>query len=366
VEQEIRMLAAALADDTTGALEIGALLAKYQARILLHAGDPLPDCDIAIFDTQSRHLPPGEARETVNELAQRLRRARVLWIYKKTDSTLRGPIGAEFDGLLDAFSDRSVVYAPAYPKLGRTLVDGILLVNGKPVAETEFGRDVLNPVTESSVPALIRASCRNFSRVTIHDAASEADMEQIAESIWPAEEIAAGPAGFAACWARLLPLPAHAPEPLPRVQQPLVVCGSLHPMSRAQAAAAQQLGVQVLMSADRASRRSGRASSSAANIDLCSVESLEHRVDRAQNVATELAQCAAKAVIEQRADCLILMGGDTARATFDALGCRELTSAGELAPGVPLSFTEAGLPVVTKAGGFGEPDLVHGILKRLT
>jgi uncharacterized protein YgbK (DUF1537 family) len=335
------MLAAALADDTTGALEIGALLARFQARVLLHAGDPLPECDVAILDTQSRHLAPGQARKTIFEIAQRLRRANVLWIYKKTDSTLRGPVGAEFDGLLEAFPDRAIVYAPAYPRLGRTVVDGILLVNGKPVAETEFGRDPLNPVSESSVPALIQASCEHAARVTIHDASSEADMEQIAESIWPAEEIAAGPAGMAAHWARLLPLPASAPAPLPRVRQPLVLCGSLHPVSRAQAKAAQQLGVRVLMSP-------------------------KQREDDPRQVAARLASCAAKAVSTQRADCLIVIGGDTARATFDALGCRGLTSAGELAPGVPLSFTEAGLPVVTKAGGFGEPDLLHGILNRLT
>lgn len=335
------MFAAALADDTTGALEVGALLAKFQARVLLNADAPLPDCDVAILDTQSRHLAPQQAQASLFRAASRVRDAQALWIYKKTDSTLRGPIGAEFDGLLEAFQERSIVYAPAYPRMGRTLVDGILLVNGNPVAGTDFGRDPLNPVKESSVPVLIHETCRNASRVTIHDASDEADMEQIAESIWPAEEIAAGPAGLAAYWSRLLPLPVGDPPALPKVDKPIVICGSMHPMSRSQARAAQQLGVRVILSP-------------------------EHPVGNARHVAMEMALCASMAVAEQGADCLILMGGDTARATFDVLGCRELTSAGEVAPGVPLSFTETGLPVVTKAGGFGEPDLVRVILKRLT
>lgn len=335
------MLAAALADDTTGALEIGALLAKFQARILLQSDSPPSGCDVAVIDTQTRHLPPAEAEASIFRHAKRLREAHTLWIYKKTDSTLRGPIGAEFDGLLKAFPERSLVYAPAYPRLGRTLIDGILRVNGTPVAETEFARDPLNPVTESSVTALILATCRHASRVTIHDAEDEFEMEQIAESIWPAEEIAAGPAGFAGHWSRLLPLPAMAPPRMPRITTPVVVCGSLHPVSRRQAEAARQLGVRVILS----------PAQPAAN---------------AQQIALEMALCAAKAVRDHHADALILMGGDTARAAFQALGCRELAPAGEVAPGVPLSFTESGLPVITKAGGFGDADLVHGILRRLT
>ncbi|MBL8230125.1 MAG: four-carbon acid sugar kinase family protein [Bryobacterales bacterium] len=335
------MLAAALADDTTGALEIGALLAKFQARILLQSDSPPAGCDVAVFDTQTRHLPPAEAEASLFRYAKRLREAHTLWIYKKTDSTLRGPIGAEFDGLLEAFPERSLVYAPAYPRLGRTLADGILRIHGTPVAETDFARDPLNPVTGSSVPALIAATCRRASRVTIHDAEDEFEMEQIAESVWPAEEIAAGPAGFAGHWSRLLPLPATPPQKFPRIMTPVVVCGSLHPMSRCQAEAAHQLGVRVILSPAQPA-------------------------GDAQQIAQEMAQCAAKAVRDHHADSLIVMGGDTARAAFQALGCRELTSAGEVAPGVPLSFTESGLSVITKAGGFGEPDLVHGILNRLT
>ncbi|MCS7024318.1 MAG: four-carbon acid sugar kinase family protein [Bryobacteraceae bacterium] len=334
------MLAAALADDTTGALELGAMLAKFRARVLLRATPWPAGADVVVLDTQSRHVAPEAAQAIVFEHARRLRQANVLWIFKKTDSTLRGPVGAEFDGLLEAFPERSLVYAPAYPRLGRTVVKGILRVNGIPVAESEFAHDPLNPVTESSVVALIRSSCRHSSRVTIHDAETEFEMERIAESLWPAEEIAAGPAGFAGQWARLLPLPTSTPPPLPRVAKPFVVCGSLHPNSRAQSELARQLGVGVL-------------------------ESPPQRVPNPQQAAKEIAACAAKAVHSGRADILILFGGDTAREVFDALGCCELSSGGEIAPGVPVSFTESGFPVITKAGGFGKPELIREILESL-
>jgi uncharacterized protein YgbK (DUF1537 family) len=54
---------------------------------------------------------------------------------------------------------------------------------------------------------------------------------------------------------------------------------------------------------------------------------------------------------------LVLTGGDIARAVLGALGGEALQLGPEVLPGIPLGWPvtgpQAGLPVVTKAGGFG-------------
>ena len=72
-------------------------------------------------------------------------------LYKKIDSTLRGPVAAELAALTSALPGSRVLFLPANPAVGRTVRDGSLLVHGVPVAATEFGRDPVSPVTKSSI-----------------------------------------------------------------------------------------------------------------------------------------------------------------------------------------------------------------------
>jgi len=52
---------------------------------------------------------------------------------------------------------------------------------------------------------------------------------------------------------------------------------------------------------------------------------------------------------------LVLTGGETARAVLSRLGIRALRVVGEVETGVPILVAEgSGLPVVTKAGDFGD------------
>ena len=61
-------------------------------------------------------------------------------------------------------------------------------------------------------------------------------------------------------------------------------------------------------------------------------------------------------------DCgaLVLSGGDTASAVCRAAGARRIDLRGEVLPGIPWGILRCGrfdgTPVVTKSGGFGDPD----------
>ena len=62
-----------------------------------------------------------------------------------------------------------------------------------------------------------------------------------------------------------------------------------------------------------------------------------------------------------------LTGGDTATAALRAWSTTGLRIVDEIEPGVPLSMSEAAhpMPVVTKAGAFGSPDVLVKARERL-
>src|SRR5919107_2220434 len=98
------MQAAVIADDLTGAADTGVQLVRAGYRTAVAFGDaPIPpaeDLDAVALDTDSRAMPAGFAAKRVLEAARAVRDARI--IYKKLDSTLRGPIAAEITAALES------------------------------------------------------------------------------------------------------------------------------------------------------------------------------------------------------------------------------------------------------------------------
>ena len=95
----------------------------------------------------------AEAAERVSAVAGRVRSGS--W-FKKIDSTLRGPIGAEIDALMRATGAATAIVCPAFPAQRRVVLDRVLLVGGVPVAETPIARDPQFPGGASSVIDLLR------------------------------------------------------------------------------------------------------------------------------------------------------------------------------------------------------------------
>lgn len=80
---------------------------------------------------------------------------KVPYIYKKTDSALRGNIGAELGALLRASGEQALPFLPAYPQIGRCTREGVHYIDGQPVAQSVFGIDPFEPVRHSRVADLI-------------------------------------------------------------------------------------------------------------------------------------------------------------------------------------------------------------------
>ncbi|MCE5309722.1 MAG: hypothetical protein LLG20_18980, partial [Acidobacteriales bacterium] len=323
---------------------------------------PSPPC--LVIDTETRHLPPEEA-------AARMRRFAlpgVAAVYKKTDSTLRGNIAAEFRALLDAWPGRRLVYVPAYPDMGRTVVDGELLVNGQPLAETAFARDPLNPATTGNIPALLAgcgvsvtvvrpaqlAAALQRAGILVCDGSRNEDLAAAAEALRAAkvDALAAGPGAFAGHWVRAI-LPQHAAAPArPRIGRCLVVNGSRHPASREQVRWAKEQGWQVVV-------WRGSETTLADLGPWTVLTTPDELLDSPSAVARELA----RAVSQASFDALVVFGGDTLHAICAELRIEVVTACEELLPGVPLA--RAGdLTLMSKAGGFGAADLA-GVIREL-
>jgi len=317
-----RLRILAIADDLTGALEVGA---KFGRSAVITDCSPLhaPESGVLVIDTETRHVSAQRAREVVRNLMQTALPFTPSVIFKKTDSTLRGNIAAEFQGLLDALPQQQIVYIPAYPELGRTVRNGRLFVDGAPVEETAFARDSLNPVTSGNIAQLLAGV-----PAIVIDAETATDAQRAAKEILASQPrpIAAGPAGLASS----LGDPAT-PEVMPRLERCLVVNGSLHPASAAQMEMARACGF----------------------------------FDESWSLCERDPHVVCAKLRATGFDGLVVFGGDTAYAIHRALGSDGFETIGEVLPGVPVSRS-GGLTWITKAGGFGSPELLCDIRRRLT
>ncbi len=110
-----------IADDFTGALDTGVQFAAHgvSTRVIV---DPEVDFSayhdsVLVIDTETRHLAAGEAFDIVARLTRKAREAGIRYIYKKTDSALRGNIGAELAAVLTASGCKSLPFLPRFPRL---------------------------------------------------------------------------------------------------------------------------------------------------------------------------------------------------------------------------------------------------------
>ena len=370
----------AIADDTTGALEVGGQLAMRGVRSLFTTEEEFDLASVAVVvDAQTRHLPAALARQTVARLAGTAARAGIPFVYKKTDSTLRGNIASEFRALLDAFPDRPLVYVPAYPKMGRVVTGGELFVNGRPLGETAIAHDPLNPVREGSIQAMLAGACplslaetserlkslleeEPNGSVLVCDGRTDEDLQATASVIAGFGQpcIVAGTGGFVGEWASSLPVERGYAPPELRVARCLVISGSLHPASIEQVrfAAANGLPTAYLSETEDGDVAPGSGPWSALATAGTSPNGVGERMGALVRRALEAGS----------ADCLVIFGGDTTLAVLRSLGIMVLESAGELLPGVPLSQTRyrgRPLTLVTKAGSFGGPGMLISIKEHL-
>ena len=145
-----------IADDLTGAAEIGAVALRHGLRAeILVKGKPGGEADVVCVDTDSRSCGREEAARRTAAAARLLRNAGAAWVYKKVDSVMRGQIAAEVQAVARELELPRVLLHPANPSLGRTIQNGKYFIGDRPIHKTEFANDPLHPRTSADVLVLL-------------------------------------------------------------------------------------------------------------------------------------------------------------------------------------------------------------------
>ncbi|MFP4647246.1 MAG: four-carbon acid sugar kinase family protein [Candidatus Acetothermia bacterium] len=404
-----------MADDLTGSGEIVALLTREGVFPKLMINPPREACSglngktSMVLDLELRSLAPVKAYETIKwfsefrEIAQNLK-------YLKVDSTLRGNFIAEIEGLVESEFFDAVIFAPAFPGMGRQTVGGYHLVDGRPLERTDYANRINDGVDRSNIyqyftaksenlkPGLVelsviekgpdRAAARmgelieNGANVIVMDAAEKRDLEVIASASYstPCKLLMAGSAGLFQAL-----LGAYEPNIVgfePSSDPALVVCGSLNTVARRQLRLLGKSEIDLkpfeISLEDLIDIGRGKPSSK--------VESVHSSLRKGHNVAlstpsdfVQLPDSQMKQVekglgimTEQLIQIhhgeisgLILTGGETATAVLRALKIRELQIIGELEPLIPVASAPRQFPfkIITKAGGFGSDQILLKAVK---
>lgn len=383
-----------IADDFTGALDSGVQFAEIGARTLVvtendYSLENSEGLDVLIFDSETRHVKPQEAYHKVYNLAKKAKDYGVRYVYKKTDSGLRGNIGAELAGAMDALELQEMAFIPAFPAMKRVTRNGVHYVDGVPVAESMFGEDPFEPVRHSAVKEIISEQT-NKTGIRVYDAETDGDMMAIANRLGhEGMRLTAGCAGFAGVLAHVLGFHGKSAE-LPKMPEKFfMVCGSVNPVTRSQVDYAIENGLFAYISLGVEQKLSPSWPESEEckkfGADYLAVTRNFHTILDANNpddeskteeyirshgldieavrvnISRSVTGCA-KAIIDAGLESrLMCVGGDTLLALMNAVGVCELVPLCEIERGVVLtSFTYNGKKyyIMTKSGGFGEKNLL--------
>jgi len=234
-----------LADDLSGAAELGALGWRYGLTAEVQSEfEPSSSADLCLIDTDSRSCPVDAAVRRVAQIARRLIALPPVFVFKKVDSLLRGHVLAETRAIARSLGRQRVLLIPANPSRGRVIRDGRYFVDGVPLDKTLFAADPDHPRRSSQVRELLDESTAgrlsaqvaaglSEIHVAVPDVASGADVAEWARQIG-ADTLPAGAADFFAailadrCGRDAAPadIDAAAPELPAGRSRTLVVCGS--------------------------------------------------------------------------------------------------------------------------------------------
>ena len=405
-----------IADDFTGALDTGVQFSKRGISTQVCVYQDIDwkmlynDIEVLVVDTESRHLNAGEAYQRVYQLCCQAKISGIRYFYKKTDSTLRGNIGAELSALVDACNLSELPFIPAYPKTGRITKNGYQYVDGVLLHETAFGRDPLDPVNDAYIPNIINEQTNKIVNsiillndiwnkldglpgdISVFDAICEEDMVQILHFLDKRKDVTAvaGCAGFAPYLVDLFSLEIAEYKILKTAYLPaLVVCGSVNDISIAQTEYAEMAGVKSkLLSLTELLKKSNSdsqvhksyiksildglsrdgcfilktASSKEDVISLLDQAKGYKNQDLYEGIAEGIGFLVKQIVKRYTIGTLVIFGGDTAIGIIHQLDCKGIFPKTELMPGIVLSQIDCsdfqGV-LITKAGGFGE---VEGLM----
>lgn len=398
---------AVIADDITGAFDTGVQFSKRGARVLVttqtQVASHSTEADVLVIDAQTRHLTPEQAYTQTRRVLRATIQSKIPYLYVKTDSGLRGNIGPAFKAALDETGETFIAFSPAYPDTNRVTRGGKQWIDGLPIQDSVFGRDLFEPVRVSRVSDLLRPYGLNVSEchvpyqlpahgpvVAVFDVERNDDFKYVAELLKEHDRlrIMAGCAAFASALPAYLGLPDR-PQPSPVVRSPLmIICGSLNPITRCQLEYGERLGYTRIKLTQSQLLTEGYFDSDEGRNWLASIEllirkdstlmfdtGLSHPKDCSPYQLAQMRVCIARqlgilllhllSLNGARNFTPMIIGGDTLSGFLEQLGTSKITLDGEVSTGVVM-FTVCiagqNIQMLSKSGGFGAETLLTDVI----
>ena len=409
-----------IADDLTGAGEIGSILVENKRKPFV-LNEELSKDDIGtltaeynglILNLNSRILDSKSAYNKVKCLLNQFKEIRDRLIYKKIDSTLRGNLVEEIEAVLDLNCVDIVLLAPALPKSERITIGGYHLVDQLPIVRSRYAKDMAGNLKSSYLPALfsnkskyrvgkislevvekgpksimdsIMTQHKNAARILISDACTDEDLYNVKEAILNVN-LSVLPVGSAGLFRQFFPK-----RELSNTSPCLVVCGSLNKVARRQIrrlmdegrAEYIEIDLSQMFTEDREKElekdvKTAQASLGKGYDTILTTPEREYRIfsetdnarlDFKMKINEFLATVASEIIKTCKLSGLILTGGSTALAIMQNLKAKGTEIKRDLDFLIPVGVLRGGpfdgLSVITKAGGFGEEDVLIKAVKYL-
>jgi len=410
------MLIGCIADDLTGATDLGVTLAREGLSVTQVNGVPedaleIPAADAVVVALKSRTNPAEEAVAwSLAALAWLRKRGaeRIYFKYCSTfDSTPRGNIGPVSEALLGALNADLAVATPAYPRNGRTVYLGHLFVGDVLLSESGMQNHPLTPMTDANLVRVLaaqakgrvgllpfadveagvealRAGCAALRtaghRHAILDATRDEHLVSAGEAFLDLA-LTTGGAGLGMGLARALArrgrvAPKDVQSLLPRLDGPgVVLSGSCSQATLGQIAAVRNRYPSFQLDPIKLAEGSAHLDAAlgwarkqlGATPILIYASAPPESVSKSRDAlgqqrAAELVEDAfrriARALAQAGVRTFVVAGGETSGAVVEALGVRALAIGPEIAPGVPWTAAVGGVPyrLALKSGNFGGPD----------
>lgn len=400
-----------ISDDMTGNNDIGALLNQEGFNTVAALHDRLPEeylrgKDSLCLNTDSRALPVREAKERVRKAIARYWKPGMLCC-KRIDSTLRGNIGSEIDGMLEMLpKGYKAVVVPAFPRAGRICIGGYVMVNGELLTSSGAQRDLKTPVHSAKVCEVleeqtvrrsetvelreIRKGAERLSRkikeseadILIMDAICEADIDLIARACVTAEipMVCVDPGSFTVSMAR------RNYAECGICSKNLLVVGSISEVTRKQVAFLAdkeevlicRVSVRRLMEDYEKLKEEvleyvvKNASAYEYICLLTDEKEPEEGIEAAQEISgrfADISTCVWRS-LQKEIDCVYLCGGDTAQDFLDRAGVCAIDIKEEVLPlavcgraiRADRAADEKGFQVLTKGGMIGSESSLYEML----
>lgn len=418
------LLLGCIADDHTGATDLGAMLSRAGMAVQLIFG--LPDSpietigyDAVIIALKSRSIHAEKAIEqslTALAVLRDIGAEQLFFKYCSTfDSTDAGNIGPVAEALADELDAERVLFCPAFPENGRTVYNGYLFVHGKPLNESGMENHPLNPMGDANlVRVLDRQSQESVGllpyptieagveatkaglasllaeskRLVIVDSLQDTHL-QIAASAAAEDRLLTGGSAFARSVANVLLArgAGHAGQTAsfaPPAGHSVVIAGSCSPATRRQVAnfkaiaPAIQIDPLRLVEGELSVEKLVRQAADHLKVgpvmiystaNPAAVEAAHHKLGRAEasGLIEESLASIASGLVERGVRRLVVAGGETSGAVTRALKIQAVEIGPEIAPGVPWVQTLGNpcLALALKSGNFGSDYFFQDALRRL-